>query len=236
MGYLTEKELFERFNYYTSLLEDQLRSGDDIEDLINEIPTFVIVSYPHKIEIVHTNKELETLTGYPLEAIREDCQNYLQDIVHPESLRNVRKFLPEFYAGNHSTQTLAFVQYAQFYGTTEYAPLITFTKAPRSPDDLVTRLAVQPNELGAVANKMNRIVKMDEFKLQHFKRFQQLSKRELEVMQLLANGCNNPAIADKLFLSRQTVETHRKNIKAKLALRSFHDLMKYALAFDLVVI
>lgn len=79
-----------------------------------------------------------------------------------------------------------------------------------------------------------RIVKMHQFKLKHLKRFQQLSSREIEVLTLLANGYNNPRIAKHLFISRHTVETHRKNLKRKLKLRSLRDLMRYAFAFDLL--
>lgn len=81
---------------------------------------------------------------------------------------------------------------------------------------------------------MERVVSMDEFKLKNFKRFQTLTKREVEILQMLANGCDNPAIAEQLFISRQTVETHRKNLRIKLDLNSYRDLMKYAFSFNLV--
>lgn len=95
-------------------------------------------------------------------------------------------------------------------------------------------LAVDPKDFGKHQKKIERIIKMDEFKLKHFKQFQSLTEREVEILKLLANGYNNPKIADKLFLSRSTVETHRKNLKRKLELKSLRDLMRYAFVFDLV--
>jgi LuxR family maltose regulon positive regulatory protein len=44
----------------------------------------------------------------------------------------------------------------------------------------------------------------------------ELTERELDVLQLLAQGCGNQAIADKLFVSITTVKTHLRNINAKL--------------------
>jgi len=56
-----------------------------------------------------------------------------------------------------------------------------------------------------------------------------LSAREREVLQLIAEGNSTKIIADKLFLSPKTVETHRKNIMEKLQLFTVSELTKYAL-------
>lgn len=55
-----------------------------------------------------------------------------------------------------------------------------------------------------------------------------LSIREMEIIHLIKNGMTSKAIADKLFLSPYTVETHRKNILRKLNLNSAHELVAYA--------
>ncbi len=55
-----------------------------------------------------------------------------------------------------------------------------------------------------------------------------LSGREVEILGLIMNGLTNLEIADKLFLSPRTVDTHRKNILAKLELKNTAALVKYA--------
>lgn len=54
-----------------------------------------------------------------------------------------------------------------------------------------------------------------------------LTKRELEILQLLKTNQKNQQIADRLFLSIFTVETHRKNIMKKLGLNNPSSLMKF---------
>ena len=56
----------------------------------------------------------------------------------------------------------------------------------------------------------------------------QLTKREIEIIRHIADGLTNNEIAAKLFLSNVTVETHRKNILAKLQLKNTASLVKYA--------
>jgi two-component system, NarL family, response regulator NreC len=61
-----------------------------------------------------------------------------------------------------------------------------------------------------------------------------LSTREKEVLQLLASGKNNRDIADLLFISVATVETHRNNIFQKLHLHNLAELILYAVRKGLI--
>lgn len=63
-----------------------------------------------------------------------------------------------------------------------------------------------------------------------------LTGREKEILKLVAEGRNNQDIAEKLFLSPSTVQTHRANIMAKLGLHSRTELVKYALRHGLIVL
>lgn len=57
-----------------------------------------------------------------------------------------------------------------------------------------------------------------------------LSRREREILQLIAEGWATAKIADKLCISIKTVETHRRNIMQKLSLFTVAELTKYAIA------
>jgi two-component system response regulator NreC len=61
-----------------------------------------------------------------------------------------------------------------------------------------------------------------------------LSEREVEVLRLIALGHTNSEIAEQLYLSVRTVETHRAHIQQKLNLGSRADLVRYALRRGLV--
>jgi two-component system, NarL family, nitrate/nitrite response regulator NarL len=54
-----------------------------------------------------------------------------------------------------------------------------------------------------------------------------LTQRELEIIRLIEKELSNKEIADKLFISERTVETHRKNIFRKTKTNSVIGLVKY---------
>ena len=61
-----------------------------------------------------------------------------------------------------------------------------------------------------------------------------LSEREVDVLRLIALGHTNSEIAQKLYISVRTVETHRGHISQKLLLNSRAELVRYALDHKLV--
>lgn len=60
-----------------------------------------------------------------------------------------------------------------------------------------------------------------------------ISKRECEIITLIAEGFTNQQIAEKLFLSSHTVNTHRKNIMAKLGVKNTAGIVMYAVKTNL---
>ena len=58
-----------------------------------------------------------------------------------------------------------------------------------------------------------------------------LSDRELEVFELVGHGKSTRNVAEKLFISVKTVETHQAHIKRKLGLANHSELMRSAFAW-----
>ena len=61
-----------------------------------------------------------------------------------------------------------------------------------------------------------------------------LTRREKEILQLLYEGFTGPQIAEKLFLSPYTIETHRKNLLQKLNVNSTQLMIRYAMEHKLI--
>ena len=61
-----------------------------------------------------------------------------------------------------------------------------------------------------------------------------LTRREKEVLNLIADGLTNHEIADKLFVSVTTIDTHRKNLLAKFEAKNMASLVKMAMQLGMI--
>ena len=62
----------------------------------------------------------------------------------------------------------------------------------------------------------------------------ELSNREIQVLRLIANEFTNVEIAEKLKLSRRTIDSHRYNIVNKLNVKNTAGLIKFAMNNNLI--
>lgn len=67
-------------------------------------------------------------------------------------------------------------------------------------------------------------------------RYDDLTGREREILQLITEGCSNKDIAEKLFISVKTVGVHRNNLMEKLDIHNTTELVKYALRKGIITL
>jgi DNA-binding NarL/FixJ family response regulator len=61
-----------------------------------------------------------------------------------------------------------------------------------------------------------------------------LTRREKEVLELIAEGSTNNEIASRLFVSSTTVDTHRKNLLSKFEVKNTASLIRMAVQMQLI--
>ena len=87
---------------------------------------------------------------------------------------------------------------------------------------------IEPETLKTELNALFDTDDCDDNKPSRNKTKANLTTREMEIIQLCANGMSAQQIADRLGLSRRTVEAHKSNIFEKLGLKTTADLVKFA--------
>lgn len=93
--------------------------------------------------------------------------------------------------------------------------------------EALTALLNDEQYIGSMVARSKRIIVKDaeEFDDSFSKKIV-LSKREREVALLIAEGLDSQAVADRLFISKNTVQSHRKKIFKKMNVRSVVELVK----------
>jgi DNA-binding CsgD family transcriptional regulator len=234
MGYKTEREVLISQVQNLYLIDKLLRSeGSDLQDLVDEIPGIFHTNHRTNLMIDNLNKDGENYLHLSGEEINEMGMDFFNEYTH-EKVREVvvPRFL-EFYEKADDEKVKAEFQLIRNPKTDKFEPFFTVCKPFKEKELLLTSSNPVKN-LGLTNAKIERIVGEEIFVRKHFSKFQTLTEREVQILTLLAKGNNNPAISEQLFISRYTVEQHRKNINKKLGLKGYRDLIHFAQAFDLV--
>jgi len=121
----------------------------------------------------------------------------------------------------HDTQEL--VYQANEIGADGY---ILKNKGKEELETAITKLAQGGEYFGEEANKAIRLrLKKKKNTTDEIR----LTKREIDVLKLIADGATTPLIADKLFIAHSTVETHRRNLIEKTQVKNSKGLVRFAI-------
>lgn len=90
------------------------------------------------------------------------------------------------------------------------------------------------DEMGSVGKLYNDILKPILKNDQIWQQFQSLTKQQKVILKLLANGNSTKEISEQLVISTHTTNTHRKNIYRKLHIHKISELVKFAMAIELL--
>lgn len=174
-----------------------------------------------------TMNELQAMGGdyFPTYFNMEDAKDYL-----PIMLEMLKK--------NDIHEVYSYFQQVRHSPTGNWNWYSSSTKLILQDEDgdplLCITFAIPMNATQHLTHKVSRVLEENNFLKKHFKEFASLTKREKEILKLLALGKSSSQISTVLNITIETVKTHRKNIYQKLHIKSLFDVSEYARAFDLI--
>lgn len=208
-------------------LESSLTPGDSLATLIMRLYD----EYAHDIRL-HMKYEEKTLFPYVEAMLKgEQATNYNVDTFakhHSDitgkfhELKNIIiKYLPHnSLANNQLTNTLYDIcNNEEWLSNHSQVEDILFVPAIRTLEQKVQKADITAKISDMINNADGR---------------EQISEREKEIIVCLVQGMSNKEVAAKLFISVNTVITHRRNIARKLQIHSLAGLTIYAIANNLI--
>lgn len=223
-------EVSENWNKLFQKQKSQLPADNQIMET-HRISSYIFIYDCDTNVILYTNTAFETITGYKTLTL-----DILLEIIHPDDLSY---FFKSEERGLQFTNTLKFNEHFKY--------TLSYTYRIQKADGSYIRIlqecqAIEVNNSGHLTKTFvtHKLVPYTEERDAHdYKIFDKsqgiyidslnsfyLSKREIEVLNLIKSGHGSEEIAQMLHLSKNTILTHRKNILNKTNSKSFIELLK----------
>jgi len=208
---------------------EQIPAAIMMHDIIDD--TLVRVSYMSEFGC--------NLLGTSVEEINQLGLAYYEKYFVKEEVEQCVSGLQQYISEKDPNQQYSFFQQVKLHNEVEFKWFYTICKLVQNPEnhklaDQLMIIATPIEGCGNMVNKVNKVLDDHDFVKQHYRQYAALTKREKEIIRFIANGASSKEIADSLFVSVHTVNTHRKNIIQKLDCKTFAAFLKFAIAFDLV--
>ena len=153
------------------------------------------------------------------------------NIIHPENRKVVYPALLAYARNKDHSNCFSFLQYINPKGKDQFEWFFSTSQYIKRFDKFVT-IDIPLSSMGATMAKALELIAKTHYLYSNHRKLALLTKREKEILGLIALGLGNRELADKLFISRRTVEQHRKNIRKKLEVGSMAELYRYAWCCD----
>ncbi|OLY93771.1 hypothetical protein BUE76_19190 [Cnuella takakiae] len=220
-------------------MEQGLAKGAfSIADVGDIIPGSVMVHDMQVLQVSYMNKMGCEQLNHSLEQINEMGEAYFDTFMHPEETSRIIPAIANYFQSEGNSRPYSFFQ--QVRTGSKMAFDWYYTTCKFLSDDAgnasakLMLISNQVSGMGLMVSKVTKLLGEQAYVTKHYKKFALLTRREKEIISLLAEGKTTNDIAALLYISHHTVSTHRKNIYSKLELATFSQLLQFAAAFDLV--
>jgi DNA-binding CsgD family transcriptional regulator len=209
-----------------------------LDAIIDKLPVVIIVLELNPTVVKYMSPNGLKILGFSLEKILEIGEEYHTAFFNPEDIAD---YSPKVHALLNTADDEGFVSYFQQVRPSpahDWSWYLSTSKVfmrdgNGKPTHMITTASpVDPQH--HVNSKVNRLLEENNLLRRKQRVFASLTKREKEILKLLALGKSSVEIADNLNISEQTAATHRRNIKAKLEVENNYDILRFAQAFDLI--
>jgi DNA-binding CsgD family transcriptional regulator len=204
-----------------------------------DLPGVVIIHDIRDWSVAYMSPKGLSSLGIDLETIQNmNIEEYHKRYFNPDDAKDYAPKILELLQRDNDDESISYFQQVRYSESQGWIWHISSTKIFMRSEDgkplYTITISTPVDPLHPVSAKVSRLLEENNFLKKNYCRFAKLGKRECEVLKLLAMGKTAAEIAEALFISVLTVDTHRKNIKQKLETSSLYELSQYARAFNLI--
>lgn len=203
-----------------------------LKDLSDNLPDWIHINSLDSLGLSWMSNQMQNDLQAGIEQVREQGPSFLFEIIHPNTTRQVTPVMFALRKQGDEHQVTGFIQMIRHNKREPYQAYYTTAKISQKLNSIISQ-TVPLSGFEKQLQALSFLMECDKIRTDHFIRFQSLTKREREILGLIAAGNSNKTIADRLCISYWTVRTHRRNILNKLDTNRIQDLLKIAHTFGL---
>lgn len=220
-------------------LKEKIRERiDEIRSIAEEMPGVVLVHNMQDLSIEYMSQRGLDILGVTLDdLIRMGPQYHARFFNADETQEQVPKMIGLLERNNDNELVALFQQVRrnEQYPWVWYCTSVKIFMRDEDGNPLLTLgIAIPIDPAHHLSQKVSRLLEENNFLRQNGDKFYDLSEREKMILKHVVLGKSTNEIAEELFLSPHTVDTHRKNIKQKLNTNNLFVWSQFARAFDLI--
>lgn len=176
--------------------------------------------------------------GVTNEKLHQMGTDYHQHFFNPEDARDYVPKLVKLFQRIDDTDMVSYFQQVRRSPQHDWAWFLTASRIIYRDEQGNARLALTTSlpvdAQHHIAAKAQRLLEENNFLRKNYHIFDRLTKREKEILRMMALGNSSEDMAASLYISETTASTHRRNVKRKLKITSQYDVIRFAQAFDLI--
>ena len=233
--HLTEDEVLIAHQQNIYLVDNMLKKNkislEDVEDIVAGMLHF---HDQHSGQLIKASASTCRFFDMSEEALLAlPAQDYFARFFDPQTVATEHPKLFEFYARSDANATIGIFERVRRNEKSDYQWFLDIGKISQSLQaSVMVTYDVKSMESHAV--RLSKLLDQNQFLRKHYQQFSTLTERERNIVQRVARGERRRDIADALSITVYTLDTHRRNIRAKLETCLVADWIKYADAFGLL--
>jgi DNA-binding CsgD family transcriptional regulator len=210
----------------------------EIAAIEDDMPGVIIIWNADDFSLRYMSKRGLDFIGMTIDDIQKMGVNYHTSILNPEDSVEYTPKIFELLRRNNNEEIISLFQEVRPPQQINYNWFITGCKVLLKDNEgnplLLIGMSIPIDSVLEMAQKAQRILSEKNYMHENIHLFESLTKREKELLKFFALGFTNDAISKELFISVETVATHRKNIKRKLGCKTNYDCTHFAQVFNLI--
>ncbi|HWV74678.1 MAG TPA: LuxR C-terminal-related transcriptional regulator [Pseudosphingobacterium sp.] len=214
---------------------NNLRKGEfTLEDIGDHLPGSVMLQDLPTATNLYMNQYGCEKLRHSSEELKALGPDYFRNFFPQDEILVIRKELTCFLQQQDPDKIFPFYQRVRTGKNGDYEWYFTSSRIADEEGQRLIHVALPAAHLETALFRSQCLAPPNEYACKNYALYSALTKRERELITLIAEGRTSSYIAENLFLSIHTVNNHRKNIIRKLEINSLAELIRFAMAFGLL--